>query len=124
MKQVTLTEWYGRLGNNLSQLCNAIEYARQHQWVFTTKGVRFRGENPIRGVHDGLSWYEGELRGKHAMIGDFLVNFSEVQGITLDNVDELVPEKVVREFYDERDALYVPNAVMWLRYKIGVNGQE
>jgi hypothetical protein len=110
MKQVTLTEWYGRLGNNLTQLCNAIEYARQKKWIFVNKGVRFCGENPIRGVHDGLSWYEGEHHKKHAMIQDFLVNFSDLSGITLETVDTLVPEKVVREFYDERDLVPVSNA--------------
>lgn len=111
MKQVTLTEWYGRLGNNLSQLCNAIEYARQKKWVFVNKGVRFCGHNPIPGVHDGLSWFEGEHFRKHAMIQDFLVNFSDLPGLTLENVDSLVPDKEVREFYDEREALCVSNVV-------------
>lgn len=110
IKQVTLTEWYGRLGNNLTQLCNAIEYAYQHKWVFVNKGILFCGQNPIRGVHDGLSWYEGEHFRKHAMIRDFVVNFSDLSGVTLETVDSLVPEKEIREFYDDRSLLPVSNA--------------
>jgi hypothetical protein len=127
MKQVTLTEWYGRLGNNLTQLCNAIEYARQKKWVFVNQDVRFCGVNPIRGVHDGLSWYEGENFRKHAIISDFLVNFSDVSGITLETVDSLIPEKEIREFYDERSSLVVSNATRseilrtWVRPHFLVN---
>jgi hypothetical protein len=110
MKQVRLTEWYGRLGNNLTQLINAIAFAKQHNYVFVYKDTKFQDPNPIPGLHDGLGIMEGPDRGKHMLITPFLVNFSERSEISLDTVDTIFPEVITGEFYDDKSLEHVSNA--------------
>jgi hypothetical protein len=110
MKQVRLTEWYGRLGNNLTQLINAIAFAKQNKYIFVHKDTLFKGANPIPGLHDGLCVFDGSERGKHVLIQPFLVNFSDISGVSLDNVDFFFPEILIGEFYDNKELQHVPNS--------------
>jgi hypothetical protein len=110
MKQVRLTEWYGRLGNNLTQLINAISFAKQNHYVFVYKNTLFIGANPIPGLHDGLCVFYGPERGKHMLIQPFLVNFTDISGVTLENVDSFFPEVFIGVFYDDKHLQHVTNA--------------
>jgi hypothetical protein len=107
--QVVLQEWWGRLGNNLTQLINAIEFASRNKCVFVNKDTRY--SNPVKcAVYEGLTYhYDGPLKGRHALIEDFIVNFSDDPDITLSNVDNKCSKKHIDLFYDNPDG-DIPNS--------------
>ena len=105
MTQVLLKEWYGRLGNNLTQLINAIDYCEYNKYVFIQKDTvyKYATKGPI---YDGLTEFEGPNKDLHAFIQNFIVNFTEKE-INFDNINELCPNKIVDDFYDAE--IPVPN---------------
>ena len=99
MIQVRLDEWYGRLGNNLTQLINIIDYCERNKYVFVQKDTIFTHaeKGPI---YDGLTDFRRPTKDLHSMIRNFIVNFTEDSSITLENVDEKCHNKIVNCFYD------------------------
>ena len=98
MTQVILQEWYGRLGNNLTQLINAIDYCERNKYVFVQNNTIYT--HATKGpIYDGLTKFEGPKKDLHAFIQNFIVNFTE-KNITFDNVNELCTNKIVGMFYD------------------------
>lgn len=58
MKQVCLQEWYGRLGNNLTQLINAIDYCERNKYVFVQYNTVYT--HATKGpIYNGLTEFEG-----------------------------------------------------------------
>ena len=98
MKQVVLQEWYGRLGNNLTQLVNAIDFCERNKYVFVQKNTIFTHaeKGPI---YDGLTDFKNPTKDLHSFINNFLVNFTD-QNITLENVDDICIDKIIDFFYD------------------------
>jgi hypothetical protein len=98
MTQVILQEWYGRLGNNLTQLINVIDYCERNKYVFVQKDTVFTHaeKGPI---YDGLTDFTRPTKDLHAFIKNFIVNFTEKE-ITFDNVNEVCVNKIVGMFYD------------------------
>jgi len=105
MTQVVLQEWYGRLGNNLTQLINAIGYCERNKYVFVQKNTIYTHaeKGPI---YDGLTEFEGSKKDLHCFIQNFIANFTD-QYITLENVDNICKNKIIGMFYDAE--IPVPN---------------
>jgi hypothetical protein len=92
MTQVVLQEWYGRLGNNLTQLINVIDFCERNKYVFVQNNTIYT--HATKGpIYDGLTEFEGPRKDLHAFIQNFVVNFT-------DNVNELSTNKIVGMFYD------------------------
>lgn len=100
MKQVRISEWYGRLGNNLSQLINAIYFAKKNKYVFVLSSTFFKNGNPIPGPHDGLAWFDGPRKHQHKLIDDFIVNFSDDISITMETIQHKNIDSIEQLFYD------------------------
>jgi hypothetical protein len=91
MTQVILQEWYGRLGNNLTQLINAIDYCERNKYVFVQQDTIFT--HATKGpIYDGLTDFTRPTKDLHSFIQNFTVNFT-------DNVNE-ISNKIVGMFYD------------------------
>jgi len=98
MTQVILQEWYGRLGNNLTQLINVIDYCERNKYVFVQENTIYT--HATKGpIYDGLTEFEGPKKDLHCFINNFIVNFSD-NDITIDNVNTLCPNKIIDMFYD------------------------
>jgi len=99
MYQVRLDEWYGRLGNNLSQLINIIDYCERNKYVFVQQDTIFTHaeKGPI---YDGLTDFKNPTKDLHSFIRDFIVNFSDDISVTIDNINEKCSNKIIKCFYD------------------------
>ena len=97
MSQVKLKEWYGRLGNNLTQLINVIDYCERHKYLFIQEDTIFT--HAERGpIYDGLTDCTRPTRDLHSLIKNFSVNFSDSE----EHLNEIVDF-----FYDAE--IPVPN---------------
>ena len=105
---VTLKEWYGRLGNNLTQLVNAIYFAKKNNHIFICKDVEYpKHALGMLEVYDGLLKYiDNTPTLESAFIKKFMLSFSDKK------LDELNYIPLISDYFYDNNNLTVPNIII------------
>ena len=111
---VTLKEWYGRLGNNLTQLVNAIYFSRKNNYIFVCKGVQYpKGSDNALDLYDGLLTYVDNKPTLHnAFIQDFAISFNNQVSVELDYIDKLSSLPILSDMFYYDNNTTVPDVVI------------
>jgi hypothetical protein len=109
---VTLKEWYGRLGNNLTQLVNAIYFAKQNKHIFICNNVKYpKHALDMLEVYDGLLEY---IDNKPTLQSPFIKNFtlSFADKPFSDTMSTISSLPILSDFFYDNNNITVPNTVV------------